>query len=142
MRPRAGAWGFLQRSRRRELLGKGGVRTWPREWIEAYVDGGTVPTDAGTVRLSCDREWESKTFASATTRPFSRVKRLRCPITLIMGDYDGPPLSGAARETFERMRPEARILQPAGSTHFIPMERPDLIKEEIERMAATVRSEL
>jgi pimeloyl-ACP methyl ester carboxylesterase len=59
-----------------------------------------------------------------------------------MGDYDGPPLSGAARETFERMRPEARILQPAGSTHFIPMERPDLIKEEIERMAATVRSEL
>ena len=123
-------------------LGKGAFRTWPRDWIEAYVDGGTVPTDAGTVRLSCDREWARKTFASATTRPFSRVKRLRCPITLIVGDYDGPPLSRAARKTFERMRPEARILQPAGSTHVIPMERPDLIKEEIERMAATVRSEL
>ena len=38
-------------------VGKGPFKTWPREWIEAYVDGGTVPTAAGTVRLRCARLW-------------------------------------------------------------------------------------
>jgi hypothetical protein len=100
-------------------VGKGPFRTWPREWIEAYVEGGTVDTEQGTVRLSCDRVWESASFSSASINPYRDLKKLQCPITLIAREHDGPPF-----------------------THFMTMEHPEIARAEIERMAQTARSEL
>jgi pimeloyl-ACP methyl ester carboxylesterase len=121
--------------------GKGAFRTWPREWIEAYVEGGTVPTDNG-IRMSCDRAWESQTFAVATPRPYGYVKRLRCPTTLIARETSGPPLSEESCNAFMRARPDTRLIKLESASHFMTMERPDLVRDEIHRMAATVRSEL
>lgn len=123
-------------------VGKGAFRTWPREWIEAYVDGGTVATEAGTVRLSCDRAWESKTFAAATVDPYGALRKVRCPISLIARGHSAPPFPHESREAFMRCRPETRLLVLEDATHFIPMERPELVVEEIERMAALVASKL
>jgi pimeloyl-ACP methyl ester carboxylesterase len=123
-------------------VGKGAFRTWPREWIEAYVEGGTVPTDAGTVRLSCDPAWESRTFAKASVNPLRAVAKLRCPITLLTYDRAEPPFSRAACDAFMRAKPDTRLVVLDGASHFIPMERPKLVRDEIERMAARVRSEL
>lgn len=121
--------------------GKGPFRTWPREWIEAYVDGGTVPTDTG-VRLSCERAWESRTFAKATPRPFAYVKRLTCPATLMTRDSPGPPLDEEARKAFVQARPDTRLVIVSGGSHFLAMERPDLVRDEIHRMVEAARSEL
>ena len=121
--------------------GKGAFRTWPREWIEAYVEGGTVPTDNG-VRMTCDRAWESQTFATATPRPFGLVKRLRCPTTLIARETSGPPLSEESCDAFMRARPDTRLIKLEGASHFMTMESPDLVRDEIHRMVETVRSEL
>ena len=123
-------------------VGKGAFRTWPRDWIEAYVDGGTVATDAGTVRLSCDRAWESKSFASATVDPYRALRRVRCPIGLITRKESAPPFTDEARDAFMRCRPETRLLVLEEATHFIPMEHPDIVVQEIERMAALARSKL
>lgn len=121
--------------------GKGAFRTWPREWIEAYVEGGTVPTDNG-VRMSCDRAWESQTFATATPRWVGYVKRLQCPTTLIARESSGPPLSEESCDAFMRARPDTRLIKLKGASHFMTMERPDLVRDEIDRMVETVRSEL
>ena len=123
-------------------VGKGPFRTWPREWIEAYVEGGTIDTDQDTVRLSCDRVWESKTFSSATVRPYALVKKIRCPITLIAREHDGPPFTRASRDAFMRCQPDTRLLILEEATHFMTMERPEIARAEIERMAETVRSKL
>ncbi len=120
--------------------GKGAFRTWPRTWIEAYVEGGTVPIASG-VRLSCDRKWESRTFAAATARPFAHVKRLRCPTTLIAHESSGPPLSEESCRAFMRERPATRLVK-LDASHFIPMERPEIVRDEIHRMVDTVRSKL
>ena len=119
------------------FVGKGPFRTWPREWIEAYVDGGTVPCDDG-VRLSCDRAWESRTFAVATTNPYRALRKVRCPLTLITRDSDGPPFSRASREAFMKCQPGTRLLVLEDATHFLAMEQPEIVREEIERMVATV----
>jgi pimeloyl-ACP methyl ester carboxylesterase len=119
------------------FVGKGPFRTWPREWIEAYVDGGTVPCDGG-VRLSCDRAWESRTFAVATTNPYRALRKVRCPLTLITRDSDGPPFSRASREAFMKCQPGTRLIVLEDATHFLAMEQPEIVREEIERMVATV----
>ena len=123
-------------------VGKGAFRTWPREWIEAYVQGGTVDTEEGTVRLSCDRVWESKTFASASVNPYRAIERLRCPITLIAREHDGPPFTRASRDAFMQRQPDTRLLILEEATHFMTMEHPEISRAEIERMAQMVRSEL
>ncbi len=123
-------------------VGKGPFRTWPRSWIEAYVDGGTVATSDGQVRLSCDRTWESKTFTKVTLNPYPAIERIRCPITLIARDHAGPPFSLASRDAFMEHRPETRLLILEEASHFMTMERPEISRDEIERMAAQVRSEL
>lgn len=123
-------------------VGKGGFRTWPREWIEAYVDGGTVTNADGSVRLSCDRAWESKTFAMATVNPYRTLRHVRCPITLIAREHDGPPFTRASRVAFMRRRPDTRLLILDEVSHFMTMERPEVARAEIERMAETVRSKL
>ncbi|TFH29260.1 MAG: alpha/beta hydrolase, partial [Myxococcales bacterium] len=123
-------------------VGKGPFRTWPREWIEAYVEGGTVVTDQGTVRLSCDRVWESKSFLTATLNPYSDIKKVRCPITLIAREHDGPPFTRASRDAFMRCQPGTRLLILEGASHFMTMERPEVTRAEIERMSQSAQSKL
>jgi len=118
------------------FAGKGPFRTWPREWVEAYVDGGTVPCDGG-VRLSCDRAWESRTFAVSTTNPYRALRKVQCPITLLTRDTDGPPFSRASREAFMSHQPSTRLLVLEDATHFLAMEQPEVVREEIERMVAS-----
>lgn len=122
--------------------GKGAFKTWPREWIEAYVEGGTVAIEGGGVRLSCDRDWESKTFAVATINPYRALRRVRCPITLVARSHDAPPFSRASRDAFMKLRPETRLVVLEDASHFMTMERPDVARAEIERMAKSVLSEL
>ena len=119
------------------FVGKGPFRTWPRDWIEAYVDGGTVPAEGG-VRLSCDREWESQTFAKSTTNPYRPLRKVQCPIALITRESDGPPFTRASRDAFMRCQPGTRLLVLEDASHFLAMERPEIVREEIERMVATV----
>jgi pimeloyl-ACP methyl ester carboxylesterase len=119
------------------FVGKGPFRTWPRSWIEAYVDGGTNRTENG-VRLSCEREWESQVFAKATTNPYRPLRKVQCPITLITRESDGPPFSRASRDAFMRCRPDTHLLVLKDASHFLAMERPEIVREEIERMVERV----
>jgi len=123
-------------------VGKGPFRTWPREWIEAYVEGGTVDVDGEAVRLSCDRAWESRTFASASVNPYPDIAKLRCPITLIAREHDGPPFTRASRDAFMQRQPNTRLLILEEASHFMTMEHPEIAREEIERMTRMVRSKL
>lgn len=123
-------------------IGKGPFRTWPREWIEAYVDGGTVRTENGAVRLSCDRLWESKSFAKASVNPYRAIGKLRCPTTLIAREHDGPPFARASRDAFMRRKPDTRLIILEEASHFMTMEHPEIVQSEIEAVAKSVRSEL
>ena len=60
------------------------------------------------------------------------ASRVRCPLTLI---YCG---TGTAKERevqiVARRHGNARLVQVPETTHFLPMERPDIVQGEIERM--------
>jgi pimeloyl-ACP methyl ester carboxylesterase len=119
------------------FIGKGAFRTWRREWIEAYVEGGTVATADG-VRLSCERDWESRTFATSTPNPYRALRKVQCPIALITRAADAPPFPKASRDAFMKRQPDTRLVVLDDATHFLAMEHPDIVRDEIERMAASV----
>lgn len=118
-------------------VGKGAFKTWSREWIEAYVDGGTVPVDSG-VRLSCKREWESRVFAKSTVNPYPSLRKVSCPITLITREHEGPPFTRASRDEFMRCQPGTRLRILQDATHFLAMEQPEIVQAEIERMVDAI----
>ena len=116
------------------FVGKGPFRTWGRASIEAYIDGGTVPSASGGVRLSCDRQWESRTFSVATNNPFDYIRKIQCPITLIVGGK-GSTCPQSSRDAFMKLQPGTRLIELADASHFVPMEHPDLVITELERSA-------
>lgn len=113
--------------------GRGAFKTWPDAVIEDYLRGGLKPTGNGTeMQLACDPAWEAANFRNAPAGIARLARRVRCPLTLIHGE------NGIARPreiaTIARLKPEARIVPVPGTTHFLPMERPDVVQDEIERM--------
>jgi pimeloyl-ACP methyl ester carboxylesterase len=115
-------------------LGRGAFRTWPEEFLVAYLKGGLIPTGNGEeVRLACAPSWEAQTFRSTPIGAVGLARRIRCPVTLLYAEHSTPPESEC--RAFAHRHGNTRLIKVPGTTHFLPMERPDLVREEIERMA-------
>jgi len=113
--------------------GRGAFKTWPQETLSDYLRGGLIPTGNGTeMRLACEPAWESAVFRHTPHGVARLARHVNCPLTLI---YAG---EGTARDDEVRIvgrgHGDARIVKVPGTTHFLPMERPDIVREEIERM--------
>ncbi|MBV9045015.1 MAG: alpha/beta hydrolase [Alphaproteobacteria bacterium] len=114
--------------------GRGAFKTWPEETIADYLRGGLVPTGNGDeMRLGCAPEWESSIFQHAPPGGARHAGKVRCPITVVYS-----PVSNTTRdrevEIISRRHKGTRLVQVPDTTHFLPMERPDIVQEEIDRM--------
>lgn len=111
--------------------GKGGFATWTEEALEAYVDGGLRALPDGTLELKCRPDREAEVFAASLTHgAFDRLGELSCPVRIIAGEVtDTHP--HAVLEQYESVIPDVTTEILPGTTHFIPMERPDLVASEI-----------
>lgn len=109
---------------------RGAFRTWPEEMIADYVAGGTRPRADGQVELACDPAWEAATFRAQAPFIWRRIARLRCPITLIRGGQNSTCPEAVARR-LARMHPSARLVYVPEASHFLPMERPEVVQNEI-----------
>ncbi|MEJ0026728.1 MAG: alpha/beta hydrolase [Rhizomicrobium sp.] len=112
---------------------RGAFKTWPDETLADYLRGGLLPTGNGTeMRLACEPAWESSVFQHAPPGIARLARQVRCPLTLL---YAG---DGTAREhevrMVARLHGDARTIKVPGTTHFLPMERPDVVQDEIARM--------
>ncbi|MBU6473469.1 MAG: alpha/beta hydrolase [Alphaproteobacteria bacterium] len=115
--------------------GRGAFKDWPEDMVHDYVAGGTLANGDGTVRLACAPRAEAEIFDSPHFGLYKLARRLRCPATLIRGTRDSTcaaPMAAA----FQRLKPDARVLAVSGASHFLPMERPEIVREEILRIAA------
>ena len=68
------------------------------------------------------------------TTPFGMarlVRRVKCPVTVIYGTIASTCRDSEA-DVFRRAG--ARVVKVDGASHFLPMEYPDLVRHEIERM--------
>jgi pimeloyl-ACP methyl ester carboxylesterase len=115
--------------------GRGAFRSWPTEILSDYLKGGLVPNADGTVRLACAPAWEAATFRSTPYGIARFARRLACPIVVIRGTIASTCLDSEAA-LFERAG--ARVVKVVGASHFLPMEQPQLVRDEINQLAETL----
>ena len=113
--------------------GRGGFKTWPEAWLEAYVQHAFVPQD-DQVQLACSPEWESTTFAHTEHNPWPGIRRLRCPVIALAAER-GSTFSPAARQRLQTLLPSAGVRVVEGTTHFLPMEQNDTVRDAILQLA-------
>ncbi len=96
--------------------------TWPDEWLRAYVDGAFAPSGPDSVQLRCKPAWESRTFAMGECWPWRFVGSIKAPVSLLVAQKD-TTCSLRSRRKARAIHPHWDIIELAGSTHFLPMEK-------------------
>jgi pimeloyl-ACP methyl ester carboxylesterase len=108
------------------FAGKPPFSTWDPRALDGYVDGGLIE-EGGAVRLACVPEDEAEVFRGANEHGmFERLGEVGVPVTVVVGsDTDTYPVAWAARLVDGLPGGSLEVVE--GGTHFLPMERPDLV---------------
>jgi pimeloyl-ACP methyl ester carboxylesterase len=106
--------------------GRGAFRSWRPEQLADYVEGGFRPTGEGEVTLACAPAWEASNFRIHNYDAWAAFRATRCPIRMLRAQeastarIDDNLADLAARGV--------RYETVPGTTHFLPMERPDMVR--------------
>lgn len=109
--------------------GRGAFKTWGEGFLEDYVEDGFGPRADGSLELRCTPAWESATFAAHRHDLIEALRRLQVPARILVAEHGS---TSARALDLIRAHAPAMVVEPVpGSSHFIPMERPDLVCERI-----------
>ncbi len=112
--------------------GRGAFATWPEDMLADYVAGGFVDSADGGVRLACEPAWEASSFASHAHDPWDAFARTVCPIEILRAETGS---TCRVDNAIEALTADGRITIETipGTTHFLPMERPELATAVLAR---------
>jgi pimeloyl-ACP methyl ester carboxylesterase len=113
--------------------GRGAFRTWPEAALVDYVHDGFRDVGDGTVELSCAPEWESSNFSSHALDPWPAMAKITMPITVLRAEVEST-CNLTDPSVFAPGNRHARIETVPGTTHFLPIERPDLVRATLLEM--------
>lgn len=115
--------------------GRGAFKTWRPEQLADYVEAGFRETGTGEVTLTCAPAWEASNFRTHNYDPWGAFRATTCPIRLLRAEAGS---TARLDEGLDELAGTGRInveLIP-GTSHFLPMERPDLVRETLLALAA------
>jgi pimeloyl-ACP methyl ester carboxylesterase len=114
----------------RACRGRGAFRTWPEIMLADYVAGGFRERDDGTVELSCAPAWEASNFEAQSNDTWRALDRTALPIEIYQSALQSAcrigPVGG-----LQRRNPRLHVHTVPQTTHFLPMERPDLVRDAL-----------
>lgn len=110
--------------------GRGAFRTWTDEQLWDYVEAGFRDTADGEVTLSCAPEWEASNFRTHNYDPWGAFSQTRCRVRILRAAEGSTfRLEGHEAELAATGRITVETL--AGTSHFLPMERPQQVRETL-----------
>ncbi|PZR31964.1 alpha/beta fold hydrolase [Caulobacter segnis] len=112
--------------------GRGAFRTWPETMLADYVAGGFVEQPDGKVELACAPAWEASNYAAQGHDPWRAVRQVRAPVRVFKAETHSTFRAGPG---FPPRGRRVAIETVAGASHFLPMERPDLVRDALFEMA-------
>jgi pimeloyl-ACP methyl ester carboxylesterase len=125
--------------------GRGAFKTWREPFLSDYLLDGldrdpSIDPDAEEQRwnLMCTPKWEAATFAAQRNRPWNAMKRVRkakIP-TIILRPERNSVISGKERAKLIQLNPNLIVKSVRGTTHFLPMEAPYAVRDELSSFVA------
>ena len=113
--------------------GRGAFRTWRPEQLADYVEAGFRETPDGQVMLTCEPGWEASNFNTHGSDAWAALRSLECPVRMLRAE-----IGSTARidDNLDELRAMDRVTVETvpGTTHFLPMERPDLVRSVLREM--------
>jgi pimeloyl-ACP methyl ester carboxylesterase len=103
--------------------GRGAFKSWPAQTITDYCDDGFKDLSDGSVTLSCAPAFEAACFAGQRHDPFAALRAIKCPARLLRAERNSTTIALVIKK-LERYG--VRVETIAGTSHFLPMERPDI----------------
>jgi pimeloyl-ACP methyl ester carboxylesterase len=98
---------------------------WRRDFLEAYVEGGTFVREDGRVELKCPGEIEARVYeGAARSSSIEFLSRIDVPTLLVSGESSLTLPPARARQAAAMLR-DGRLEVLPGVGHFFPMEAPD-----------------
>lgn len=116
--------------------GRGAFRSWSTAQLTDYVAAGFGPTEDGEVTLTCAPAWEASNFRTHNYDAWAAFRGSRCPIGILRA-AEGSTFRLEGRETELGSDGRITVETVPGTTHFLPMERPDLVRRTLLDCAAT-----
>lgn len=116
-----------------QLRGRGAFKTWRQPFLDDYVVDGVLRHDDGRFLLACTPEYESAVFAAHRYRPWTAIRKLRrkrIPIIILQADKDSTAQADTDQRV-HRVRPDAAVTRVPGTSHFLPMERPYVVRDAL-----------
>ena len=115
--------------------GRGAFRTWSEEQLADYVEAGFRDTSAGEVTLTCAPGWEASNFGTHNYDAWAAFRESRCPIRILRAEVGSTfRLEGHEAELAALGRVAVETVP--GTSHFLPMERPDLVRQTLAEVVA------
>jgi pimeloyl-ACP methyl ester carboxylesterase len=102
---------------------------WNAEVLRLYVERGTRQVGEGEAELKCPPEIEAQVFEGyLELDAWSLAPYVKAEALVLTGSETEPIYSFAASELARRLG-RARLRVVEGASHFLPMERPELVAE-------------
>lgn len=110
--------------------GRGAFRSWSDEQLADYVAGGFHDRPDGQVELACAPAWEASNFSSHGHDPWAAFRDGRAPIRILRAE-EGSTCRIDGREDELAATGRVSVETVPGTSHFLPMERPQLVRDAL-----------
>ncbi|HEV2532717.1 alpha/beta hydrolase [Phenylobacterium sp.] len=115
--------------------GRGAFRSWTPAMVADYVEAGFRETPDGEVTLTCTPAWEASNFRTHNYDPWAAFAASRCPIDIRLA-AEGSTCGIAGHEAELVADGRITIETVPGTSHFLPMERPDVVAQALRAAVA------
>jgi pimeloyl-ACP methyl ester carboxylesterase len=116
-------------------LGRGGFKTWSEAQLADYVEAGFREAADGQVTLTCAPQWEASNFRTHNYDAWAAFRDSRCPIRVLRA-AEGSTFRVEGRENDLGDDGRIQVQTIPNTTHFLPMERPELVRALLASCAA------
>ena len=99
-------------------------KNWDEEFLDLYIEHGTVARDTGELELTCSPEKEASLFMGGMGYdPWPMLPRVSCPVWVLEGEEStNRPFVDLKTATSKFQHCTYQLMTGAG--HLIPMEKP------------------
>ena len=112
--------------------GRGAFATWPDEVLHDYIEDAFRSRGDGEVELTCAPDWEAANFAAHGHDTWGAMEKITVPVTILRAET-GSTCALTRSGDFPGPNPDVQVTTVAGASHFLPMERPDLVRAALLR---------